>query len=163
MAQGAASLQHQNGGSIPAPARGVEGAGVAGAAQGRSFLRLGSDPAWNSIRPKAAKKKKKKKKASSDCLCALRSAWWLLGPLDSYRRQFSPPNITLSLGFFFFFFFFSGPHPWHMEIPRLGNKSELQLPADATATAMPDPICVCDRHHSSRQHRMLNPLSKARD
>ena len=33
-----------------------------------------------------------------------------------------------SFFFFFFFFFFFGflePHPWHMEVPRLGVKSEL--------------------------------------
>ena len=40
---------------------------------------------------------------------------------------------------------------WHMEVPRLGVESELQLPAYITATAMPDPSCVCDLHHSSRQ------------
>ena len=28
---------------------------------------------------------------------------------------------------FFFFFSFLGPHPQHMEVPRLGVKSELQL------------------------------------
>ena len=28
-----------------------------------------------------------------------------------------------------FFFFLSGPHPWRMEVPRLGVQSELQLPA----------------------------------
>ena len=36
---------------------------------------------------------------------------------------------------FFFFFFFLGPYPRHMEVPRLGVQSELQLPAYATATA----------------------------
>ena len=34
---------------------------------------------------------------------------------------------------FFLFFSFLGPHPWHMEVPRLGGKSELQLPAYTTA------------------------------
>ena len=28
---------------------------------------------------------------------------------------------------------------------------------------MPDLSCICDLHHSSQQHRILNPLSKARD
>ena len=32
-----------------------------------------------------------------------------------------------------FFFFFLGPHPWHMEVPRLSTELELQLPAYATA------------------------------
>ena len=35
-----------------------------------------------------------------------------------------------------FFFSFLGPHPQHMEVPRLGVESELQLPAYTTATAM---------------------------
>ena len=38
-----------------------------------------------------------------------------------------------------FLFFFFGPHLWHMEVPRLGAESELQLPAYTTATAMQDP------------------------
>ena len=63
--------------------------------------------------------------------------------------------ILQSCCFFFFFFFFSfcflGPHPWHMVIPRLGVELELQLPAYTTAAATPDPSCVCDLHHSSRQ------------
>ena len=50
-----------------------------------------------------------------------------------------------------------------MEVPKLGVKSELQLPAYATATAMQDPSRVCDLHHSSQQYWILNPLSEARD
>ena len=50
-----------------------------------------------------------------------------------------------------------------MEVPRLGVESELQLPATATATAMQDPSRIYDLHHSSWQHQILNPLSKARD
>ena len=57
----------------------------------------------------------------------------------------------------------SGLHLWHMEVPRLGVELELLLLAYPTATAMPDPSCVCDLHHSSWQHRILNPLSRARD
>ena len=63
--------------------------------------------------------------------------------------------------FFFFFFFFLGSHPQHMEVPRLGVKLELQLPATATATQ--DASGIFDLHCSSQQHRILNPLSKARD
>ena len=37
------------------------------------------------------------------------------------------------------------------------------VPAYATTTATQDLSHVCDLHHSSRQHRILNPLSKARD
>ena len=62
-----------------------------------------------------------------------------------------------------FFVCFLGPHLWHMEVPRLGVKSELQLLAYTTATAMPDLSSVCDLYHSSRQHGILNPLSEAKD
>ena len=50
-----------------------------------------------------------------------------------------------------------------MEVPRLGVKSEIQLPVYTTATATQDPSRVCDLHHSSWQHQILNPLSEARD
>lgn len=56
-----------------------------------------------------------------------------------------------------------GPHLWHMEVPRLGVESKLLLPAYTTATATPDPSHICDLHHSSRQCRICNPLSEARD
>ena len=75
--------------------------------------------------------------------------------------------LPLFLLFFFFFFFpffvFLRPHQGHMEIPRLGIKSELQLPTYATATARQDPSLVCNLHHSSRQRWTLNPLNEARD
>ena len=45
-----------------------------------------------------------------------------------------------------------------MEGPRLG----VEL-AYARATEMPDPSRICDLHHSSRQCRILNPLSETRD
>lgn len=35
-------------------------------------------------------------------------------------------------------FLYLGPHSWHTEVPRLGLESELQLPADTTATATQD-------------------------
>ena len=44
---------------------------------------------------------------------------------------------------------FLGPHLRHMEVPRLGVESELQLPAYTLATAMQDPSCICDLHHSN--------------
>ena len=58
---------------------------------------------------------------------------------------------------------FLGPHPWHMEVPTLGVKSELQLLAYTMATATQDPSCICNLHHSSGQHQILNPLREARD
>ena len=64
---------------------------------------------------------------------------------------------------FFFFFSFLGPHPCHMEVPRLGVELEPWQPAYTTATATRDPSHTCDLHHSSRQHRILNPVSEVRD
>ena len=68
-----------------------------------------------------------------------------------------------------FFFCFLGLHLWHMEVPRLGIKSELQLLAYTTAIATWDlsHVCdlshICDLSHSSDQHWILNPLIEARD
>ena len=60
--------------------------------------------------------------------------------------------------FFFFFFFFLGPQVWHVEVPRLGVKLELQLLAFTTARAMWEPSCVCNLHCC-----VLNMLSEASD
>ena len=50
-------------------------------------------------------------------------------------------NKLVSFGFLFLVFL--GPYPWHMEVPRLGVKLELQLPAYTTATATWDPsLCL---------------------
>ena len=64
--------------------------------------------------------------------------------------------------FIFVFFAFLGLHPRHMEVPGLGVKSELRLPAYVTATATQDPSCFCDLYFSSWQCWILNPLSEAR-
>ena len=71
-------------------------------------------------------------------------------------------SLSLSL-FLFLFFFFLGPHLQHMEVPRLGAKSELQLPAYTTTTATQDPSHIFDLHHSSRQRWIPNPLKEDRD
>ena len=49
----------------------------------------------------------------------------------------------------------------HVEVPRLGDKSELQLLA--YTTARPYLSFICDLHHSSWQRQILNPLIEARD
>ena len=64
---------------------------------------------------------------------------------------------------FIFYLFILGPHLWHMEVPRQGVQSELQLLAYATATATSDLSQVCDLQHSSRQHQILNPPMEAKD
>ena len=65
--------------------------------------------------------------------------------------------------FVFLSFVFLGLHPLHMLFAKLRVESELQLPTYATATAMWDLSQVCYLHHNLRQHRVLDPLSKARD
>ena len=65
--------------------------------------------------------------------------------------------------FFFLGGGFLGPYPGHMEIPRVGVESELQLLTYSTATDTWDSSRVCNPHHSSQQHLILNLLSKARD
>ena len=64
---------------------------------------------------------------------------------------------------FIYLFCFLEPHLCHLEVPRPGVESELQLPAYTTAIATPDWSRVFDLHHSSWQHRILNPLRIARD
>ena len=63
----------------------------------------------------------------------------------------------------FFIAFFLGSQLWYMEVPGLGVKLELQLPAYAPATATPDTSYICVLCCSLRQHWILNPLSEARD
>ena len=50
-----------------------------------------------------------------------------------------------------------------MEVPRLEVELQLQVLAYTTATAMWDLSHICDLHHSSQQHQILNPLIEARD
>ena len=51
---------------------------------------------------------------------------------------------NISILKFLFCFFFLGLHMWHMEVPKLGVESELQLPAYTTTKAMQDLSRVCD-------------------
>ena len=70
-----------------------------------------------------------------------------------------PQVIFVCLCFFglVFVLLFSGLYLWYMEVPRLEVKSELQLPAYATASAMRSPSQVWNLHHSLHQCRILNP------
>ena len=63
----------------------------------------------------------------------------------------------------YLFIAFLGPPLRHLEVPRLGVESELQLSAYTTATAMPDLSPTCELHTSSRQRRIPDPLREARD
>ena len=47
--------------------------------------------------------------------------------------------------------FFLRKHMQHMEVPRLGAESELQLLAYTSAAEIWDPSHVCDLYHSLQQ------------
>ena len=80
--------------------------------------------------------------------------------LDHYNQSCKK---HFCLNFIFFFLIFLGPHPQHMEVPRLGVKLELQTQAYTTTTATLGLSHICDLHHSSRQRWILNLLKEARD
>ena len=76
--------------------------------------------------------KERKRRIYHRNVCDLQGLKYLLsGPLQEKFWVF----LVVCL---FVCFCFLGLHPWHMEVPRLGVESELQLPAYAAATAMPD-------------------------
>ena len=89
--------------------------------------------------------------------------WWSHQKVQCY--DFSNLNLQLKelLTFWSFVCLFLGPQVWHMEIPRLGVKLKLQLPAYTTATTIWDPSHICSLNRSSRQCQHLNSLSKAGD
>ena len=72
-------------------------------------------------------------------------------------------DVNLYSSFFFIIIIFEGPLPWHMEVPRLGVKLELQLLVYVTATATWNLTHVCDLHHGSWQRWIPDPLSESRD
>ena len=72
-------------------------------------------------------------------------------------------SILILKSIFFFFSFFLGLHTQHMEVPKLGVELKRQLPTYTTATALWNPSCICNLHHSSWQCWIPDPLSGARD
>ena len=85
-------------------------------------------------------------------ICVLCYSWHLEG--------LAPRDTPL---FFFFFGLCRAAPVAYGRPPRLRVESELQPPTYTTATATQDPSRVCDPPHSSRQRRILNPLSQARE
>ena len=59
------------------------------------------------------------------------------------------PLLILFLFLFFWSFCLLRLRLWHMEVPRLGVSSQLQLLAYTTVTATPDLSHICNLHHSS--------------
>ena len=90
------------------------------------------------------------------------SAFWHLWSKETryMYASFTPHPETFKSCFFVFYL---GPHLQHMEVPRLGVKSELQLLPYTMATTTWDLSHICSRHHCSWQCQILNPLSKAKD
>ena len=84
-------------------------------------------------------------------------------PLSEAQCPYLSDDGIHPVAVFIHLFIFLEPHPWHTEVPRLGVQLELQLPAYTTAIATPELSCICDLHHGSRQRRIHNLLSKARD
>ena len=99
------------------------------------------------------------------CSSQMTYLWFDFTVLSDFLRPADPPMFKCNWKkkLVFFLFFFLGPHPKHMESPRLGVKSKLLLPAYTTAIATWDSSHICNPHHSSRQCCILNPLSEARD
>ena len=86
-------------------------------------------------------------------------SWFLFfSTLSSTKDKYTSFSCCL-----LFFWSFLGLHPQHMEVPRLGVESELQLLAYTTAMATWDPSRVCNPHHSSQWCQIPNLLSEARD
>ena len=84
-------------------------------------------------------------------LCDTLRQQWILNPLHPQEHyvRFEPAEPQWERNLRILYLFFLGLHPWHMEVPKLGAESELQLPAYTTAAATPDLSCVGDLHHSS--------------
>ena len=99
-------------------------------------------------------------------LLSIHLVMWLEKIQFAWEWWKGPSNIIVSLRLIFTFFKifgFLGPHLQHMEVLGLRTERGLHLPAYTTAIVMWNPGHDCDLHHSSRQCRILNPLSKARD
>ena len=89
--------------------------------------------------------------------------WTFPWPKSQGREEWQTISLwqkDAAFSFSFSFFFFLGPQPQCTEVPRLGVELELQVPAYAIAAATQDPSHVCDLHHSSQQHWILNHWAK---
>ena len=79
------------------------------------------------------------------------------------------PQVCSGTGLLFVFFFVFFVFGLFRAAPTAygGSQARGQIGAVAlaytTAMATPDLRRICDSHDSSQQHRILNPLSKARD
>ena len=115
-------------------------------------------------------------KVSSSCGFKPLSLWHFF--CSSHRKLIWSPSYThqlrlcpgdlerfqnFSLFFIYFSFFRVVPVAYGSSQARDQIGAAAEAYATATATPDPDPSCVCDLHRSSRQCRIINPLSRARD
>ena len=98
------------------------------------------------------------------CIPMLQKCCWLTVPQWEFHS-----HIYIYVEFIdlyicvYIYLFILGPHLWHMEVPRLGVKSEQWLPAYTTARATPHSSYIYDLHLTLQQRWILNPLREARD
>ena len=85
--------------------------------------------------------------------------WFYLSLCSPGLSEHTAFPLSLSLSFFCLLRAASSAHGRS----QARVESELQLPAYATATAVQDPSCVCNLHHSSQQSWTRGPLIEARD
>ena len=88
---------------------------------------------------------------------------YLRSPRSFWQWEGKSNHSEYVLNILFFFFSYVGLHLLHMEVPRLGVKSEVQLQAYTTATAMGDPSRICNLCCTLQQGGIPNPLSEVRD
>ena len=109
--------------------------------------------------------------ASSERLCQVLNCWATIRtPVSILIKHFQEHNfflISLTIAHMFYFmlfsFFFFRFTPLAYGGSQARIKSELQLPAYTTDTAMRNLSRICNLHHSSRQCQILNLLSEPRD
>ena len=96
-------------------------------------------------------KKKKKKGREIDppqTFCKGKQPWWHLD-LNPFRTFKLQKWMVMNLGCFWLFR--AAPAAYG------GSQARGQIRTIATTTAIPDLHCICDQHHSSLQHQILNP------
>ena len=108
--------------------------------------------------PKKGEKKKRLPK-----ICAVPYLWAVVTGGDTGGISGVSESCSFCIFYYCYYYLLFKAAPEHMEFPRLGVQSELQLPAYTIAPATPDLSCVCDLHHDSWQCQIFNPLSEVRD
>ena len=130
------------------------------------ITKLTRTPPTHTQKKKRRKRKKKNYRSISILLMIidaeiLNKIW--ANPINTLKGLYTVIKWDLSQGYkdiLSFFPFFLKPHLWHIEVPRLGIRLELQLPTYATTMATPDPSHLCNLHHNLWQLWILNPLNE---